>query len=136
VLPTLLKTPRGTGSTGSPNPYVDGAQVSPTNDAQSGRTVYTRGWSVSSAILKAGDFIKFGSHTKVYMVREDVSSNGSGQATILIEPAVQLSGGLANFDQITTHNIPFTLAASNDVNEFTLGLADVFEFSVQLIEVY
>lgn len=136
VLPNPLYSPQGIGATGSPNPYVDGSQVSPTNDAQTGRSVLTRGWPASTIILEPGDFLKFGSHSKVYIARERVTSDSSTRATIPIEPAVQLSGGLANFDSITTHNIPFTVALTNDTQEFRLGLAQIFELNVDLIEVY
>lgn len=136
VLPAPLYSPQGIGASGSPNPYVDGSQVSPTNDAQTGRSILTRGWTPSVTVLKAGDFLKFGSHSKIYLCREDVASDSQSRATIPIEPAVQLSGGLANFDQITTHNIPFTVALTNDSQEISLGLASVFELSVSLMEIY
>ena len=36
--------------------------------------------------LKAGDFVKFASHNKVYMVVADATADGSNEATITIEP--------------------------------------------------
>ena len=50
-------------------------------------TIALDGFSTSTtAVLKAGDMIKFSGHTKVYMVQSDIDSNSSGEATVLIEP--------------------------------------------------
>ena len=71
--------------------------------------------------LKAGDFVKFASHNKVYMVVADVTSS-SNAATVTIEPP--LTTALANDSAVTYDNVPFTVHLTNDVQEFGAVSAD------------
>jgi len=73
------KVTQGT-STGTP--LIKGA-------SQTGNSVTTDGWSLSTAILKAGDFISFGGELK--QVSADVSSDGAGDATITFQPSIRTS---------------------------------------------
>ena len=69
--------------------------------------------------LKAGDFVKFASHNKVYMVVADVTSS-SNAATVTIEPP--LTTALADDSVVTYDNVPFTVFLTNDIQEFgTVG---------------
>ena len=69
--------------------------------------------------FKAGDFIKFASHDKVYMVVSDVTSS-SNAATVTIEPP--LITALADNSVVTYDNVPFTVHLTNDVQDFgTVG---------------
>ena len=65
--------------------------------------------------FKAGDLIKFASHSKVYMVIDDVTSS-SNAATVTIEPP--LITALADDSVVTYNNVPFTVHLTNDVQEF------------------
>ena len=65
--------------------------------------------------FKAGDFIKFASHNKIYMVVSDVTSS-SNAATVTIEPP--LITALADNSVVTYDNVPFTVHLTNDVQEF------------------
>ena len=85
--------------------------------------------------FKAGDFLKFASHDKVYMVVSDVTSS-SNAATVTIEPP--LTTALADDSVVTYDNVPFTVHLTNDVQEFgTVGadkdgnLLYQFEFDVE-----
>jgi len=70
--------------------------------------------------LKAGDFVSFSSHTKVYMVVADATADGSNEATITIEPP--LITALTNDSVVTYDNVPFTVHLINDIQEFgTVG---------------
>ena len=71
--------------------------------------------------FKAGDFIKFASHNKVYMVVSDVTSS-SNAATVTIEPP--LTTALADDSVVTYDNVPFTVHLTNDVQEFGAVGAD------------
>ena len=66
--------------------------------------------------LKAGDFVKFASHNKVYMVVADATADGSNEATITIEPP--LITALADDSVVTYDNVPFTVQLTNDIKEF------------------
>jgi hypothetical protein len=71
--------------------------------------------------FKAGDFIKFASHDKVYMVVSDVTSS-SNAAIVTIEPP--LTTALADDSVVTYDNVPFTVHLTNDVQEFGAVGAD------------
>ena len=85
--------------------------------------------------FKAGDLIKFASHTKVYMVVSDVTSS-SNAATVTIEPPLLVA--LADDSVVTYDNVPFTVHLTNDIQEFGVAGADKdgallyqFEFDVE-----
>ncbi|MGH6719588.1 MAG: hypothetical protein ACREER_09750 [Alphaproteobacteria bacterium] len=100
------KTPRGV-ATGTP--LVNGA-------GQTGNALVTDGWTPTvTNILRAGDYISLALPTqRLYQVVEDASSDGSGNATLSIEPALRESPN--NNAALTTTN-PFTLfrLTSNEV---------------------
>lgn len=79
--------PARTTAQGSPSgtPLVNGA-------GQTGTSLVTDGWTNSTAILKAGDYISVDATLRqLYMVVADVSSDGSGNATLTIEPPIRTS---------------------------------------------
>jgi len=119
VLNAGLGSPAGT-------PLVNGA-------SQTGRSVVTDGWSASITIFKAGDFVKFANHDKVYTVTADASSDGSGNATISIEPALVTSP--ATDSAITYTSVPFTVALRSGIQEFDTGTSGLFSFEVDFEEV-
>tara|TARA_R110001606_G_scaffold8472_3_gene37386 strand:- start:152 stop:772 length:621 start_codon:yes stop_codon:yes gene_type:complete len=65
--------------------------------------------------FKAGDFIKFASHTKVYMVVADVTSS-SNAATVTIEPP--LVANITNDSVVVYDNVPFTVYLIGDAQQF------------------
>ena len=65
--------------------------------------------------FKTGDFIKFASHNKVYMVVADVTSS-SNAATVTIEPP--LVADIVNDSAVTYDDVAFTVHLTNDVQEF------------------
>jgi len=65
--------------------------------------------------FKAGDFLKFASHDKVYMVVSDVTSS-SNAATVTIEPP--LTTALADDSAVTYDDVAFTVHLVNDVQSF------------------
>ena len=71
--------------------------------------------------FKAGDFIKFESHDKVYMVVADATSS-SNASTVTIEP--QLIKALSDNSVVTYDNVPFTVFLTNDIQEFGAVGAD------------
>ena len=75
----------------------------------------------SAGRFKTGDFIKFASHNKVYMVVADVTSS-SNAATVTIEPP--LITALADDSVVTYDNVPFTVFLTNDIQEFGAVGAD------------
>lgn len=82
-----------------------------------------------SGIIKAGDFVKFGNHDKVYMV----TSDQSGAGTLNIQPP--LVTAVANNEVVTYNNVPFTVRLENDIQEWSLSGFDRYNFEIDLIEV-
>jgi hypothetical protein len=75
----IFKSPINGIPTGTP--LVKGAN-------QSGDTLITDGWANSTLVLKAGDM--FSVSNRIYRALLDVTSNGSGEATIDIWPRAKL----------------------------------------------
>lgn len=65
--------------------------------------------------FKSGDFIKFASHSKVYMVVADVQAS-SNASTVTIEPP--LVSTVADDSVVTYNNVPFTVYLTNDIQNF------------------
>ena len=120
IIPPEVEDARGTAS-GTPN-----------GTASAGATSITLG-GTGTGTLKAGDFIKFANHDKVYMVVADQSDISTGSLTI--EPPLTTAVSSSN---ITYDNVPFTVHLTNDMQEFGVVGADnngnalyQFEFDVE-----
>ena len=120
IIPPEVEDARGTAS-GTPH-----------GTASAGATSITLG-GTGTGTLKAGDFIKFASHDKIYMVVADQSDISTG--TLTIEPP--LTTAVSSID-ITYDNVPFTVHLTNDIQEFGVAGADKdgnalyqFEFDVE-----
>ncbi len=123
-VPPVVSDPQGTATV---TPVVNGAQSAGDN------TIVTDGWSNSITALKAGDFLKFSGHNKVYMVTADATSDGSGNATLTIEPP--LIADVSDNEALTVGDVPFTVSLVNDTQEFSAGPPNIYEFNLQLIEI-
>jgi hypothetical protein len=124
ALPPPLNDPQGTiaGST----PLINGA-------SQTGRSVITDGWAISTLVLKAGDFVQFSGHTKVYQITADITSDGSGNATLSIEPALVESP--AENEALVVEDIPFRVGLVNDVQAFQVGSPAIFRYVLDVEEI-
>lgn len=100
IVPPEIENARGTAS-GTPN-----------GTASAGATSITLA-GTGTGTLKAGDFIKFANHDKVYMVVSDQSDISTG--TLTIEPP--LTTAITNSD-IQYDDVPFTVHLTNDIQEF------------------
>ena len=87
--------------------------------------------NITGTIL-AGDFIKFNTHSKVYLVVEDATGDSNDEATITIEPPLRED---VDTDVVMLYdNVPFTVRLTNDVQEFNTGDLDLYRFEVDFIE--
>ena len=121
IVPPEVEDARGTAS-GTPN-----------GTASAGATSITLGGS-GTGTLKAGDFIKFANHDKVYMVVADQSDISTGSLTI--EPP--LTTAVSSSD-ITYDNVPFTVHLTNDIQEFGVVGSDkdgnaLYQFEIDVEE--
>jgi hypothetical protein len=78
--------------------------------------------------LKAGDFIKFDSHSKVYMVTAD--RVGAGAMTI--EPPLFEAVGTGI--GVTYSSVPFTVRLNNDVQQYRLGGYERYTYEIDMVE--
>lgn len=111
-------TPRGSAPG---TPLVNGAHAAAVN------SLATKGWTPSqTGILKAGDLIQLGSGSSARMYKNlaDADSDGSGNATLDLWPA--LRSAAADNDAITTSNCRSVFRlASNDIT-WDIGEAQVY----------
>lgn len=82
-----------------------------------------------TGMIKAGDFIKFASHSKVYMVTADRAGSGS----VSIEPP--LASGVTDNEAVTYDGVSFTMRLSNDIQAFSLSANEYYEYEIDMIEV-
>lgn len=121
-VPPIIGLPQAT-VTGTP--LCNGATAS-------GRSVTADGFANSTTVMKAGDFLKFANHTKVYMLTADATTNGSGQVTLAIEPG--LYAAVVDNEAITVSSVPFTVALASDSNEIGMAQSSMFDWSCDLVE--
>ena len=105
------------------------ASGTPTGTASAGATSITLGGS-GSGTLKAGDFIKFANHNKVYMVVADQSDISTG--TLTIEPPLTTAVSGAN---ITFDDVPFTVSLTSDIQEYNIGTTNLYVYELDVVEV-
>ena len=86
-----------------------------------------------TGVLKAGDLFRFTGQNKVYMCVADVSSNGSGAGTLTFEPP--LRSNVADNAVLIYSNVDFTVGLTGDIQEFTIGTENYFQYEIDLIEV-
>lgn len=83
--------------------------------------------------LKAGDIIKFASHSKVYMVQSDIDSDGSGALTVLISP--NLVASLADNEAVTVNKPSFTVYLENNEIMYSTDASGFYSISFDVREV-
>ena len=93
---------------------------------------YTAGDSIISATgltgtLKAGDFVKFDGHDKVYMITID------GDTTLNIEPA--LVADVADLEAIIYNDVNFKVAFTSDSTNMSVAVNQYVKYNVKLVEI-
>jgi hypothetical protein len=81
-----------------------------------------------TGVLKAGDFIKFANHSKVYMLTADRSGNGS----VAIQP--QLVAAVGSGVAVTYNSVPFTVRLNNDLQQYRLSGYERYTYEVDMVE--
>ena len=77
--------------------------------------------------IKAGDFITFAGHTKVYMCVADFSSGN-----MTIEPALHES--VSNDEVVTFNSVQFTMRLARDIQQVKFSGYERYQFEVDLVE--
>jgi hypothetical protein len=124
-IPPTISNSQGVASTVL---NVDGALSAGTTTANiDNMTVSTNG------ILKAGDYFRFTGQEKVYMAVEDLNADGYGEGTLTFEPP--LRSNVADNTIIIYDNVDFTVGLTSDIQEYTIGTSNYFQYEIDLIEV-
>lgn len=83
--------------------------------------------------VKAGDMLRFGGHSKVYMSVSDADSDAGGNLSCAIRP--RLIEPLAAGEAVTWRNVPFSLGLTDDALELVQNLAMIYDgISINLVE--
>lgn len=132
-LEAFLSAQRGQYSTFTFTPHVYGSTSGSATGTVTANGTHAAGVS-SIAIsgltgtLKAGDFIKFAGHNKVYFLTADATT------TLTIEPP--LLAALSTGASVTYTDVPFTCALAADTFTAQLNPGDIVSgFDVQIVEV-
>lgn len=96
--------------------------------------VILKGLGANKAVFKAGDFVKFANHSKVYMVTDDITSDGAGEATLFFSGKLVVN---VVVDEVLTINaVPFTVILDQDADEFTVANGGMTNIEVSFREVW
>jgi hypothetical protein len=77
--------------------------------------------------LKAGDFIKFAGHDKVYTITNDATT------ALNIEPPLLTS--VADDEVVIYNDVPFTVAFGADQQELSMSVDQMIDYAISLVEV-
>ena len=69
--------------------------------SQTGTSLNTDGWTASTAVMKAGDCFTLANITTLFRVVSNVSSDGSGDATLTIQPPIVVGASPADNAALT-----------------------------------
>jgi len=125
ITPPNLKNALGSETT---TISVNGAHTAGDN------TIAIDGFNADSAgSLKAGDFLKFASHTKVYQVVSDVTPS-SNAATVTIEPPI--IEALGNNEVVTYDSVAFTVYLTSSVQSYSMGINNLYNYEFDVCEAF
>lgn len=94
---------------------LGGTPLIKTTTAAGQTSIPSKGWTPGNTVLKAGDFVKFQSHAKVYMLSDDAVADGAGEVALPIRPI--LVEQVTVNSTITASQVPFQCAIDNDMIE-------------------
>jgi len=97
-------------------------------------SVALKGLGANKAVFKAGDYFKFAGHSKVYMVTDDITSDGAGEATLFF--SAKLVVNVVVDELLTINAVPFTVILDQDVDEFTVANGGMTNIEVSFREVF
>lgn len=121
-------------SKGTDNAQAVGNAKVKTAASKGAFSVALKGLGANKQVFKAGDFFKFNGHSKVYLCTNDLTSNGSGEATIFFSG--KLVQNVVVDEVLTITAVPFTVILDQDVDEFSVGLGGLTNLEVSFREVW
>ena len=131
VLPEI-SYPKGQNYSFIGTPQVASASALPAGTS----TIPTNGYSGANKteVLRAGDFIKFANHSKVYMVTATVNTNSSLEATVTINPGLVTSVPIGTL--LVTTAVPFTVVLEEFQQEYSVGIGGITNMTLSMRETF
>jgi hypothetical protein len=93
---------------------------------------FTSAGTTATGALKAGDFVKFTNHNKVYQLTADVTIDSSGTGTLALFPG--LYSAVTTTTNLTYWDVPFTVFNSENTQEYQMTVGDVTGITLKLHE--
>jgi hypothetical protein len=121
VIPPIYSSTASTNASGTPTVTATFAAGQSQVRSQGG-----------SGSLKAGDYIKFSNHDKVYMLTADVDQDASSEDYLDIAPP--LTTAITNSTTVTYNDVPFKVYLTNDMTAFKTGTDGTSTISITVRE--
>ena len=105
------------------------------NGGQTGSTLVTDGWTAGTAnILRAGDWIQLGTgaSTKLHKVLDDVSSDGTGTASLTIWPDLRSSP--SDNAAITVNNTQGLWRLASNSQDYSIDIGKIYGITFACME--
>jgi hypothetical protein len=93
---------------------------------------FTSAGTTATGALKAGDFVKFTNHNKVYQLTADVTIDSSGTGNLALFPG--LYSAVTTTADLTYWDVPFTVFNSENTQEYQMTVGDVTGITLKLHE--
>jgi len=94
---------------------------------------FTNAGTTATGALKAGDFVKFTNHDKVYQLTDDMTvESGTGNGTLVIFPGLYTAQ--TTTQNVTYYDVPFTVFNTEQAQEYQLTVGDQATMSLALHE--
>lgn len=105
---------------------------SPLFSSNVGNTITCNGFTASqTGALKAGDFLRFTNHNKVYQASTDANADGGGVAVFDIYPPLMETP--SNGEAVTIVDVPFLMRV-NELASWTIAPPDLMRVTLVLVE--
>lgn len=93
---------------------------------------FTSAGTTATGALRAGDFVKFTNHNKVYQLTADTTIDSSGNGTLAIFPG--LYAAVTTTTDVTYWDTPFTVFNTENTQEYQMTVGDVAGITLKLHE--
>lgn len=87
----------------------------------------------NTTVLKAGDFFRFNTHSKVYMVTQDCTSSGT---TANLQFSGACVSSVPSGTRIWTNGVPFTVILSSPEQSMDVGYGGISTLTLSMREVW
>ena len=91
----------------------------------------TGGGTTAIGTMKAGDFIKFSTQDKIYMLTSDIALDGSTSVTVAFTPGLL---EVIDVPTVTYNSVPFKVHLTSDTQAFSIDNNLMYTYQVEVRE--